>query len=69
MKNILFTMGFVLALGLSAQAKDCKKGKACGNTCIAQTATCHMDEKKAKVCKKGKACGDTCIAATATCTK
>jgi hypothetical protein len=47
--------------------KVCKKGKACGDTCIAKDKTCSIKAHKAPNCKKGKACGDSCIAKDKTC--
>ena len=78
MKKLIHSLVLVLVLSVSAisfegvaQAKNCKKGKACGNTCIAQDAVCSTDSAKpakpAKNCKKGKACGNTCIAKDAEC--
>lgn len=64
-------MGLILISGLSnpAFAKDCKKGKPCGEACIPQNKECSLDASKKKQCKKGKLCGDTCISEKATCSK
>jgi hypothetical protein len=61
---LTFTVSFA---GSSEALPHCKKGKACGESCIAMDKECHLPA--VKVCKKGKACGDSCIAMTKTCTK
>ena len=67
--SILF-LGLALTFASGAEAKNCKAGKACGDTCIAKTATCSSDgAAPMKNCKTGKACGNACIAKDATCTK
>jgi hypothetical protein len=67
MKAIICIL-FATLISHGAIAKECKNGKACGETCIAKGATCSIKQAK-KVCKKGKSCGDTCIAKDAVCNK
>lgn len=72
-----------LFLPFHAMAKDCDRGKPCGDTCIAVEKTCHVDgweasafdatpyfdsqQRSAPDCRVGKPCGRTCIEATDTC--
>ncbi len=72
LKQLTLTALLVLSFSQFAEAGDCKKGKACGNSCIAQDAVCSKEAapaKPAKECKKGKPCGNSCIAKDAVCTK
>ncbi len=73
MKSLL-----VVALGLSlwmapelSFAKDCKKGKPCGEACIPKNKECTIAPAAAaapkKECKKGKPCGNACIAKDKVC--
>lgn len=64
----LFCFFFTAALAQGAFAKECKKGKPCGDTCISKDATC-TEKSPPKSCKTGKPCGDTCIAKDAVCKK
>jgi hypothetical protein len=43
-RTLFTTLVLALSLGISgtAFAKNCKKGKPCGNACIAETATCTV---------------------------
>ena len=41
MKYIVAITVAVVMLAGSAEAKNCKKGKPCGNSCIAATKTCR----------------------------
>jgi hypothetical protein len=66
-RSSLLILSLVLAAGSTdSQAKNCKKGKACGDACIAAGETCRA-KQGAKVCKKGKACGNACIAMNKVC--
>ena len=38
-----------LVLGSNADARDCKKGKPCGNSCISKNDVCHKDETTSKM--------------------
>ena len=67
--KLLTALVLATLLAPSAFAKDCKKGKPCGDTCISKDATCAADKGAKKECKKGKPCGDTCISKDATCSK
>jgi hypothetical protein len=70
MKHLIVSLFALVMVFSTAEAKNCSKGKACGNSCIAKDAVCKQDDAKpAKNCKKGKACGDTCIAKDAVCKK
>ncbi len=70
MKNLL-----IVAIGLSlwlapemSFAKDCKKGKPCGEACIPKDKECKIAAAAPKKeCKKGKPCGNTCIAQDKVC--
>eukprot|EP00933_Yihiella_yeosuensis_P073074 TRINITY_DN8164_c0_g4_i1.p2 TRINITY_DN8164_c0_g4~~TRINITY_DN8164_c0_g4_i1.p2 ORF type:complete len:136 (+),score=29.03 TRINITY_DN8164_c0_g4_i1:83-490(+) len=60
----------------SGCCKICKKGTACGNTCISQDKKCHKTSgcacdsvKCCKFCSDGKPCGDTCISPEKECSK
>eukprot|EP00440_Ansanella_granifera_P041849 gb/GFBE01045372.1/.p1 GENE.gb/GFBE01045372.1/~~gb/GFBE01045372.1/.p1 ORF type:complete len:129 (+),score=31.32 gb/GFBE01045372.1/:1-387(+) len=75
---ILWLLLAILAASADAAGccKLCKKGSACGNSCIADGLTCHKESGCAcdsrtccKFCARGKACGDSCIAAEEKCTK
>lgn len=35
-------LGLLVGLATEVTAKNCKKGKPCGNTCIAWNKTCHV---------------------------
>jgi hypothetical protein len=44
---VMLATTFALAMGLEAPASaapNCKKGKPCGNSCIAMNRTCHLDQ-------------------------
>ena len=36
-------------LGSTANARDCKKGKPCGNSCISKNDVCHKEETSSKM--------------------
>lgn len=70
MKQILsMTLVMItLSFGPLAFAKNCKNGKACGNSCIAKDKECAASAT-GKTCKKGKACGNSCIPKDKECKK
>lgn len=45
-------LAFIMTAALSAAeaAPNCKTGKPCGNSCIAQDKECHIAPPAAKVC-------------------
>ena len=57
--------------------RHCNKGKPCGDSCIADNATCTksrgtacwVKEKCTKFCDAGQACGNSCISKKNTCSK
>ncbi len=71
MTKILSTAALIFiltaALSTAEAAPNCKTGKPCGNSCIAQDKECHIAPPAAKVCKTGKPCGNTCIAQDKVC--
>lgn len=45
MRGLLLTIALLMPVaGQLAAQKVCKKGKPCGNSCIAQSYTCHVGE-------------------------
>ena len=37
-----FLPALLTLMAMNAEAQNCKKGKRCGNTCIAMNRTCHI---------------------------
>ena len=46
--RLAFAIIAVLITTATAEAQNCKKGKPCGNTCIARSKTCHVGEGTAR---------------------
>lgn len=74
--NVLLVLLFALvSVDAGKCCKNCGKGKACGDACIAADATCHQTHgcacdapsKCSVKCDKGIPCGDACIAADKVC--
>ena len=41
--NVILGLAIAGFVTLQAEAKNCKKGKPCGNSCIAQNDVCHKE--------------------------
>ena len=68
MRAIVIAAIAALAFAGAADAKTCAKGKPCGNSCIAQSDTCHITA--ALHCGPNtQLCGKACIPKTKTCHK
>jgi hypothetical protein len=37
-----FTMALLVGVSAALEAQVCRRGKPCGNTCIARDKTCHV---------------------------
>ncbi|MBL4263594.1 SH3 domain-containing protein [Vibrio fluvialis] len=46
--KILLVLFFCLTVGFNAQAKSCKKGQPCGNSCISWKKTCRIGTSSSK---------------------
>jgi hypothetical protein len=42
-KGLLIIMFAFVLMNSTAEARNCKKGKPCGNSCIAKADVCHKD--------------------------
>ena len=68
MTKTLMVLALLLSAPLPVQAApNCKTGKPCGDTCIAQDKECHIPPPTQ--CKTGKPCGNSCIAQDKECHK
>ena len=54
-----------LAFPLTAEARNCVKGKACGNSCISQKDVCHVGTAASNTTYRGSASGASTSAAEA----
>jgi len=53
MKHVVALLGILVMLAaLPAEAKNCKKGQPCGNSCISWSKTCHIGTSSPKSSSK-----------------